>query len=286
MANEVSNAPDSSWTLDTLPFGHPATDRVPIVVSRKDDDLYVAGTAVLVIPGLLLTARHVLTHPLWKHQRKALAPGQDYDLRARFDLHALHPRVDNTYLNWTVLRTSAMGEADLAWLQAATGDVVSPDLGTPIRMTLKRPPVGSRIEAVGYPGAEVVYPADARPELAMQAVRVTGRVVDPYVDKDPDASTILFQTDAPFDDGMSGGPVYDESGALCGIVSRGWNWDTGDRISSASLLWPALAFKLAPMPFEAVTVYELAATGILDVFGWERCIFRGEQLLFAADADW
>ena len=53
-----------------------------------------------------------------------------------------------------------------------------------------------------------VYPEDVRPELAMQPVRVTGRVIDRYADRDPDASTLLFQTDAPFDDGMRGGPVY------------------------------------------------------------------------------
>lgn len=277
---------ERSWTHEVLPVGHPATSRVAIVVSRKDDRVFVEGSAVLIRPGLIMTARHVVTNALARHHQKTLAPGQDYHLNGRFILNALHPRVDGTYLNWTVWLTRAKGEADLVWVLGRTRNRIEEDQETPIRMTLRRPSIGSRVEAIGYPGAAMVLSVDGSPELALEAVRVTGRVIAPYAERDAQASTLLFQTDAPFNDGMSGGPVFDESGALCGIVSRGWNWDTGEIISSASLLWPALFVELGPFPFEPVTAHQLAAARVLDVFGWQRCIKRGDELFFAADADW
>jgi hypothetical protein len=50
-----------------------------------------------------------------------------------------------------------------------------------------------------------------------------------------------YQVSARFDAGMSGGPVFDESGAICGLVCSGHkpaDDEDGEPISYASTLWP------------------------------------------------
>ena len=40
--------------------------------------------------------------------------------------------------------------------------------------------------------------------------------------------TACFETSARFDPGMSGGPVSDEEGAVCGVIASGVDYDSGD----------------------------------------------------------
>jgi hypothetical protein len=75
---------------------------------------------------------------------------------------------------------------------------------------------------------------------------------------------------------MSGGPVMDENGAICGIVSTGGAYDDRSFASATSLL-----FTLG-VPHDdeddVLTVYQLAQAGVVAVDGYfERLIVTYDE---------
>jgi hypothetical protein len=77
-----------------------------------------------------------------------------------------------------------------------------------------------------------------------------------------------FRVDAPFARGMSGGPVFDESGALCGIISRGMERPDGrdtqaDATEYAAAIWPVFSLNIGTdRPRSA---YDLVTAGLIEV---------------------
>ena len=56
----------------------------------------------------------------------------------------------------------------------------------------------------------------------------------------------VFRTNARFDPGMSGGPVFNEYGKLCGLICSNMPPDNPeiDHISYVTLLWPSMGTKV------------------------------------------
>lgn len=63
-----------------------------------------------------------------------------------------------------------------------------------------------------------------------------------------------FEVDADFEPGMSGGPVFNDRGQVCGVISRGG----GFSVSWASVLWPAFGISV-----DGKTGLQLAREGII-----------------------
>lgn len=80
-----------------------------------------------------------------------------------------------------------------------------------------------------------------------------------------------FQTDARFEPGMSGGPIFRENGSVCGVIcSGGLGGEKDGYISNASLIWPAMATSIEinfkkGNPLEQITLYELAKRKFISV---------------------
>src|SRR5262249_50496068 len=125
------------------------------------------------------------------------------------------------------------------------------------------PPPDSLVRAIGYPRNDLPpISLEAirekrfdwmtyRPKLVVAAGRVRGTVMQGYgIVKGP-----CLVTECPTEHGMSGGPVVNEAGDVCGVVSAGATLDntTG---STLSLLHPTLpvGLKMLWRPHPAVTL--------------------------------
>jgi hypothetical protein len=55
-----------------------------------------------------------------------------------------------------------------------------------------------------------------------------------------------FQTNARYDHGMSGGPILNQAGMVCGVITSSHKFESGDaeHVSYGSLIWPAMGIEL------------------------------------------
>jgi hypothetical protein len=90
-----------------------------------------------------------------------------------------------------------------------------------------------------------------------------------------------FRTNARAKPGMSGAPVFNDSGELCGLISTSMEGseDEGDHTYYAASLWPSMGTKidLDRVGFRAGVSYpalDLARPGLIDAKNWERVVLR------------
>jgi S1-C subfamily serine protease len=193
------------------------------------------GTAVLIDRCLALTARHILTACHRAYCFDEQAPG---DLRGDFVMHAFQFGSDNEAREWKAVRIHENGRSDIAVAQVSCNPSWIPTVFP--RLNLIPPRVGSRVAAFGYAGAVTVDGPNVH--IDPGAHTSVGEVIDVFPGgRDRVLAPFpCFQVDARFDDSMSGGPVFDEHGALCGLISANIPpYEEGEpHASLVSLLWP------------------------------------------------
>jgi hypothetical protein len=115
------------------------------------------------------------------------------------------------------------------------------------------PEIGERVAAFGYRRSSIQVSKNAAGgnhiDLNDEPMTSVGVVREVYEWK-RDSAVLPFPcyyVGARFDAGMSGGPVFDETGALCGIVCT--NLDAshlvGEPVSYVSTLWPFFRLMLS-----------------------------------------
>jgi Trypsin-like peptidase domain len=92
-----------------------------------------------------------------------------------------------------------------------------------------------------------------------------------------------FQTNARFDGGMSGGPVFDEKGHLCGLVCSNLPPSSPEEfhVSYVCMLWPNMGTWIdmdrEGFPHNiSYPALELAQHRYIQAAGWEKIVFVGE----------
>jgi hypothetical protein len=234
------------------------------------------GTAIALAPNLILTAKHVVDG-LWQqhHLRRPdkmadsaiiafqVLPGAAgalwYAKNAYYSLHT-----DLVLLDVFPYSESA---SDYKWRKVV--------------INFAPPHVGQTIVGFGYSGGRIEESGDQPLALRWDAhPRTTqGRVVAVHhAGRDRGLCSFpCFEMSARTEPGMSGGPLFDENGRLCGLVcGGGLDREDGTAIRYGTLLWPLLLVqeikgKWKEEPERLFTFYELvmrravAAVG-LDAF--------------------
>jgi S1-C subfamily serine protease len=257
---------DSRWELPLF-----STDLgagvMPLFVN-KDDQLFHIGTAFLIsAAGVFATASHCIMEALRFHGvlDRDFEPGKDYDLlNSSVKLSVLH--IHNygegvRFSIWSVANMQVAHPTDVAFGFLHGVDAPSPV--APARLSFAVPAPDSLVRAIGYPkndlppiSLEAIREkrfdwANYRPKLVVAEGRVRGTVMQGYgIVKGP-----CLVTECPTEHGMSGGPVVNQAGDVCGVVSAGATLDniTG---STLSLLHPTLpvGLKVVWTPHPAVAL--------------------------------
>lgn len=215
---------------------------LPVIVSGPEL-FQCVGTAFNISPdGILITAQHVVAEAIdicSRHRGSAIHvlmvhSGEDCDDISDL-LGGLVPVCD-------IVHTTA---TDVALLQIRilhNGAVFPLPI---LRLASRLPALGTRILGLGYTkmavGSDEVT-VDARTLTIEQGFHATtGKVVQIYPNGRDSfmLPSPCFETSARFDAGMSGGPVMNEDGFVCGIVSS--SIDGGDA-ESGYVSWASAAF--------------------------------------------
>lgn len=234
-------------------------------------EIYPSGTACIIAPWLAVTARHVVED---QFARFVGRPPQRSDNAAHETLTYVNPGSGQPAIPFFVTRTWYLEPYDIAVLLLAPASAMNPQhVWDRPRLSLLPPPEGSRVFAFGYPNSRVESVRGEAPTLNLDATTTTGTVLEVHHER-RDLVRLpfpCFRTDARFDGGMSGGPVFNENGEVCGLVCSSLPPDAtgGEHTSYVASLWPLLAVQVdAPWDrYQAgasYPMYEYAEAGVIE----------------------
>jgi hypothetical protein len=225
--------------------------------------------------------------------RHVLKPdtGESVNINTSLNMAVIQIRgKDGSGLLWSIdkIWTSSITDAAFLRLQPMSEQCQNYEWRLP-RMSLLPSPVGNEVQCFGYPHCKAILPevSGNNRYIRMEENSTTsiGRVVEIFNERRDSVQFpfACFQTDARFDGGMSGGPVF-SGGNLCGLICSNippYN-DGEPHASFVVSLWPAMATQLdwdldgCPTG-ERYPVLELAKMGVIKAIGWEQVVVFGPQ---------
>lgn len=263
-------------TFEKLELSKSNSSVVPVVVITAET-IHCVGTAFCISSrGLWVTARHVVEG---RHGALAL---RDQNPGSRIALiwvgsgleHDVPELLGGAVVVRRIARHPASG-SDLALLEAGRPNIEFP----PLQLSARLPVAGTPILGLGY--ARLDVESDIKTGQ-MRNVNIepnfhvsTGRVLQLFHDgrdtfKDLDGNftgklpTVCFETSARFDSGMSGGPVLDPIGSVCGVISTGLEQRPDEMMDTSFVsAMPYLFMMGLPVGDRTLRIYEMVERNLV-----------------------
>lgn len=248
------------------------------LIGMRGDQWFMSGTAVIIGQDLALTARHVVEDYLRRYEGDVWNSSQR-DLEASFVLLGIQARdKGKQYAAYSVYKIYAhTALTDIVFLRFRV-----PDKETRYWQTLKLSPlppnVGDLLRGFGYHSSDVEI-AGSQIYLKNSPTTTSGQVIEVH-DRYRDKGMLDFpcyEANMRIDGGMSGGPVFNVEGKLCGIMVSNLPPDDDGlhHVSYVASLWPIFGIQvdINREGFKRGLQYpalELAEYGHLVVEDWEK----------------
>lgn len=243
-----------------------------VIAIANDNQVLASGSCVRIAPGLYLTAAHVMQDFLHNFG--------DTEKHCNFTVWIVHLHAGPVMEIWALDRMWLPGNTDVAVLHAVPYTLETMNLKglSCVGIDLAPPIIGSRIFGFGFHSSKgkVSIDGDDRfnldiwgePAIAIGEIRdVHPQSRDSYLLNYP-----CFQVNARFDGGMSGGPIFSESGNVCGIISTNVSLHAQDQecISYGATLWPIMGMPLdidmrTGLHCERYSFVDLAKQGVVHI---------------------
>lgn len=247
---------------------------MPLIVGRAGEVEFASGTAFLIGAGLAVTAYHVIDDFLCRFHSSAVDTGAH---SLDFEILTFLMLGDGRFLPMKVGKIWRSAPLDLAvlalgvpldWPEHHTWKVPAISLLPPLR--------GSSVVAFGYARSAVSRRADGGFVFQSDPSTSTGEVLEIHHEFRDSARLPFpcFRTNARFDEGMSGGPVINQStGEICGVICSSFpaTSDGEDHASYTATLWPILGTAIEESTGEATHQLPLRAL-------FERGVLHAEDL--------
>ncbi len=231
------------------------------LTTQKGDKSYASGTAVIIAPYLAITAKHVIEDYFELHDRKSIKKktGAFSGTFSLFAFQTLNNIKDDGV--WIISRLWPCQETDLYLLMLTPYSNAAKNYKwrcPPVSFSL--PKVGDRMSAFGYSESKIDNESNF---LSYETSTSIGKVIEVH-EKMRDSVRLnfpCFMVNSRFDGGMSGGPVFNDNGELCGLICSSLEPLSihEPHVSYVTLLWPLLR-TLIDIPYK-----ELDKVGIYPV---------------------
>jgi S1-C subfamily serine protease len=221
----------------TEPFAHDDTGILLNVVSIIDGSIQALGSAFIVAPGLAITAAHVIS-------------AYAYDGRLDEGSLLLIGAYDGKLRAWSATRIRQPLEGDVALVEIVPRFVPEAQLKiNHVKLSARLPAIGEPVLGLGLIAQANNFPFDpgsgSLASIAVKGLMATGIVQGFYPERDKLLPGPTLQCNFKAPGGMSGGPVFDKSGHVVGIISSSMEIE-GEWVSWVSLHWHALMFEVQP----------------------------------------
>jgi hypothetical protein len=279
---------------------HPMQKYVMPLIASKEGHLVPVGTAFSINHhGLLMTAGHVLSAA---EQQGILVQGVDGKTKREYGLYALWVNDEQNEEGYSIgglipVQTVYIHKAldiGLCWLESWNYNG-KPLIYPGMALDITPPSIGSHVCGFGYHAMKVKSQGDidssrSDVEYAQETVITTGSVMEAHQQYRDSAmlSFPCFRVDARFDHGMSGGPIINESGRVCGVICDAFDAADPEYISYGSLIWPALGMSVdirfvADSPVARLQFLELVKRRIIRCEGPLDKLIVGQDFLSFPD---
>ena len=217
-----------------------------IVAGDDENDLEPYGSGFLVAQNLAFTARHVID-AIFDHftgkKPYELENHQDFGVQ----LASTDPSTGDLVM-WNVLDYHYSKDIDIAALSIEPAEKIEIQNNNIPEINLLPPFVDESITAHGYPNSKSIPLQNGSFKVRLDPHTTKGIIKDVHYDyrDKPFLKFPCFQTNARFDAGMSGGPVYNNNNQICGVVCSSLPAETESEedISYVSLIWPVFGLRL------------------------------------------
>ena|SRR3989338_7146476 len=260
-------------------FGHKIQEIVMPIVAIEGEKIIILGTGFVINPdGIIITAKHVISDYLSSNNQDIKK-----EIKKEFSIFALYiskkkhgpenQLYSGGFLPLKIAWYTEQLDITFCWLQRPIINGFPLNLST-IALSPGIPKVGEKLLAFGYyKSTAIFYKEKFRIDFSQETGLTHGAIIEVHNDY-RDRSFLsfpCFQTDALFKSGMSGGPVFNEKGAVCGVICSSIETEEDENcISYASLVWPSLAtpitvnFKTGNS-LQKIRIYELIEKGLIPV---------------------
>lgn len=248
--------------------------------AQKNEEYYASGSAVLIANNVAITAKHVF-EDFWKlySDNKKLIAGPEAS--GNFSMQAISfPNDGKKAALWNILYVALAPNTDIAFLHLTPADENSLNYKWKKipKIDFAPPKVGEEISCFGYRESKTSF---ENKKIIWEQTPTTSRgVVKEVHGEFRDNSRMkfpCFQTNARFDGGMSGGPIFNSKGKLCGIICSSLEPSNQEEehVSYGTTLWPAMITKLEIDRIgypngQQYRALELAEKGFIQSDNWER----------------
>lgn len=288
---------DLEWELPA--WGHPISQGVTPLLIGVHGRLFPVGTAFTTGEKVtfMITATHNIDQLVKEDPRFASVIGQgrlegSHNLSDGYALYALHHRMDggNVHLTlWPLEKIDGASPTDVVFAHPQFSTDIQ-TLVTPLSFDI--PAVGEVVLSIGY--SEFSYPEHG---IDLEAVKsgnfdwlgayshrlfvTEGTVERVFIQKFASGYVggPCFAFSPEIRHGMSGGPIYNANGNVCGVNSAGASTFFSEPMSLGSMFYPMLTrtlrfgAKLGPLTLSAAHVMlDLIAHGTLKTDGSEQSV--------------
>lgn len=263
-------------------FGRRIQQGIMTLICIADGNIVPVGTGfVIAADGLMMTATHVVEEAL-KHAPQKVEGKSKLQLPEFYALY-LTDQTHGENNEFTlggflpIQRVWFSEELDIAYCWLTSPLVNDEPLKYPIfRLSPGLPQVGENVVGFGYHKMKgslgKVEDGKVVIDYKQDTAFTKGKILDVFPLKRDSAMLPFpcFHTNARFDHGMSGGPIMNSRGDVCGVVCSSFPQieDNPEYISYGSLIWPALGTQIEvalsqnTQP-EMISVYELIQKGFV-----------------------
>lgn len=203
----------------------------------------------------------------------------DSDEHGQFNLF-LGQRVAEALNIWSVTKLWISGDTDIALLRLSPYSAGANDYKfRHLTLSVLPPRIGTQVHGFGYADSSAEKEGPKQIVVAHRPRTTHGEVVELFpAYRDPIKMPFpCFRTNARFDGGMSGGPLFNEDGHLCGLICSTYppfNEDE-DHASFGVMLWPTMGMpidmnRVGYPPDARYALFDLVKDNMLVVFDKDK----------------
>lgn len=257
----------------------PIAQRAVLLVGRDGVSPTKAdGSGVFVADRLIMTARHVIQWYWDSYDNSRVKMNRAGKKMADFELFAIQAQGNGGEpAMWAAAKLSVCPYSDLALISVVPVNETAKTRPpfTPLRLRILPPTKGETIAAFGFASTSIAAESGQQVQFNLNPSTAVGVVTDVFPEKRDSCllSFPSFQVEAHFIGGMSGGPIFNQAGELCGLVCSGGSGDEDVPVSNGVVLWPMAGIRIdhhipGVVSEPPYTILELARAGLMDVPDW------------------